>query len=151
MRYINNLALKTRKSIIKLIHFIKFSSGKKEIFQNVIGLENIRRVFILTLVAIPTSALYLVIFQIRAGSAAGIEYQWRTAISISHTVLLFSFTIISIVIYFFSYKPRKNNIIAKEMSITTSAVKKLIERICIKVDVPGKKELIECLFIYVYK
>jgi len=100
------------KLIRKLIDLIMLSPEEKEIFQTVIGLENIRRVLILSLIAIPTSILYLIIFRFEAGVTSGIEHQWRIAISISHTVLLISFTIISILIYFFSYKPLKNNKIA---------------------------------------
>ncbi|HEX9971621.1 MAG TPA: ATP-binding protein [bacterium] len=100
------------KLIRKLIDFIKLSPEEKEIFQTTIGLENIRRVLILSLFALPTSVLYLIIFRLEAESSGGIELQWRTAISISHTVLLISFIIIGILVYFFSYKPGKNNIIA---------------------------------------
>jgi signal transduction histidine kinase len=114
-----NHPIKALKLIKKLINFITLSPEEKEIFHTVIGLENIRRVQILSLFAIPTSALYLLIFQLKAGAATGIEYQWRTAISISHTVFLISFTIISILIYFFSYKPGKNNFIAKACVNTT--------------------------------
>jgi len=101
------------KSFRKFIEFIFLSPEEKEIFQTVIGLENIRRVLILSLIAIPTSLLYIIIFQLKVGPASEIEYQWRTAISISHTVFLISFAIISILIYFSSYKPGKNNQIAK--------------------------------------
>ncbi len=103
---------KPMELIKKLIDFIKLSPEEKEIFRTVIGLENIRRVLILSLIAIPTSILYLIIFQLPAGTTSGIEQRWRTAISISHTVLLISFTIIGILIYFFAYKPAKNNRIA---------------------------------------
>jgi signal transduction histidine kinase len=108
----NDTQLKVKKLIRRLINFIKLSSEEKRIFQTVIGLENIRRVLILSLIAIPTSALYLIIFQLNVGATTGIEHQWRTTISISHTVFLISFSIISILIYLFSYKPGKNNRIA---------------------------------------
>jgi serine phosphatase RsbU (regulator of sigma subunit) len=100
------------KLINKIIDFIKLSAEEKEIFQTDIGLENIRRVLYLSLIAIPTSALYLIVFRLKVGDATGITYQWRTAISISHLVLLISFSVISILIYIFSYKPGKNNRIA---------------------------------------
>ncbi len=104
--------MRVMKLVRKLLDLIKLSSAEKEIFQTVIGLENIRRVRILSLIAIPTSALYLVIFRLKGGLTSGIEYQWRTAITTSHTVLLISFSIIGVLIYFFAYKPAKNNRIA---------------------------------------
>ncbi len=113
MRYFNDKPTRVMKSIRKLTNFLKLSPEEQGIFQTVIGLENIRRVLILSLFAIPTSILYLLIFRLQAETAVGIEHQWRTAISMSHTVLLISFAIIGILIYFFSYKPKKNNSIAK--------------------------------------
>jgi signal transduction histidine kinase len=109
----NNILFKIKTLIHKLIDLLKLSPEEKEIYRTVIGIENIRRVLILSLFAIPTSMLYLVIIRLKAATSSGIEYQWRTAISASHTVLLISFTIISILIYFFSFKQRENNIIAR--------------------------------------
>ena len=108
-----DIILKDNPFIHRFIELLRFTPEEKEIYRTVIGMENIRRVLILSLFAIPTSMLYLVIIRLKAGTPSGIEYQWRTAISASHTVLLISFTIISILIYFFSYKHRKNNIIAR--------------------------------------
>ena len=98
--------------IQKLFDLLRLSPEEKEIYRTVIGMENIRRVLILYLFAIPTSMLYLLIFRLKAESTGGMEHQRRTAISASHKVLLISFIIISILIYFFSYKRRKNNLIA---------------------------------------
>jgi signal transduction histidine kinase len=97
----------------KLFDFFSLSPEEKEIFRTVISMENIRRVLILSLFAIPTSILYLIIFRLKASGTGGIEDQWRTAISASHTVLLISFIVIGILIYFFSYKHRENNRIAR--------------------------------------
>ena len=113
MTHCSHIPKKVIKQIRKLIDFLKLSPEELEIFNSVIGLENIRRVLILSLIAIPTSILYLIIFRFKVEAATGIEHQWRTAISISHTVFLISFVIISIMIYSFSYKPEKNNKIAK--------------------------------------
>ncbi len=57
--------------------------------------------------------MYLIIFRLKATDTGGIEDQWRTAISASHTVLLISFIVMGILIYFFSFKHRENNRIAK--------------------------------------
>jgi serine phosphatase RsbU (regulator of sigma subunit) len=97
----------------KLIDFFRMSEEDREIVSSVICPENIRRVLYLSLVAIPTSALYMIIFRLKAGNDSGITYQWRTAISISHMVIFISFTIISILIYSFSFRDSKNNLIGR--------------------------------------
>ncbi|MBN2355423.1 GAF domain-containing protein [candidate division KSB1 bacterium] len=98
--------------VIQLIGFFKLAPEDKEIFHTVIGFENIRRVLILSALAIPISALFFIFFRLKVDATSGIEHQWRTAISISHAVLLISFSIIGILVYLFSYKPGKNNRIA---------------------------------------
>ncbi len=112
------------KFIKKLTALVKLSSEEKRIFQTIIGLENIRRVLILSVIAIPTSALYLIISRL-GESSSHTEELWRTVIAISHTVFLISFTVISILIYFFSHKPRKNNRIAI-VCVNTTALMLLI-------------------------
>ncbi|RPI01489.1 MAG: GAF domain-containing protein [Calditrichaeota bacterium] len=101
------------KWINKIIDFIRLSPEESGIFQTVIGLENIRRVLYLTLLALPTSAMYFVIFMLEAGNATGVSYQWRRAISTSHAVMFASFLVISLLLYFYSFKPAKNNRAAK--------------------------------------
>jgi signal transduction histidine kinase len=97
----------------QLINFFKLSPEEKEINRTVIGLENIRRVLYLTLVAIPTSAMYFVIFMLKAGTSTGVTHQWRATISICHAVIFVSFSVISILLYFYSYKPARSSTIAK--------------------------------------
>ena len=75
-------------------------------------MENIRRVFYLSLIAIPTSACYFIIFMLKAESETGVVHQWRQAIWICHAVILVGFSIISVLIYFYAFKPAKNSPLA---------------------------------------
>jgi signal transduction histidine kinase len=108
-----NLSNKAAQVFSNFVDFFKLSSEEKEIYRTAIGLENIRRVLYLALVAIPTSAMYFVIFMVKAGTSTGVTLQWRTAISISHAAIFISFTIISLLIYFHAYKPGRTSRIAK--------------------------------------
>lgn len=92
--------------------FFHLSNSEKEIIRTDINLENIRRLFYLLIVAIPGTAAHVVLFGLKLGGTAGIEHQWRLLIIISHSVLFISFTIISIFLYFFSYKPGRYNKLA---------------------------------------
>ena len=112
MKQADRRIIRLMYSLHKLTAFFKPSTEEKEIFRTVIGRENIRRVLYLSLIAIPTSAMYFVIFMLKAGTATGITYQWRKAISISHAIIFISFLVISLLIYFYSFKPAKNNRVA---------------------------------------
>ncbi len=96
----------------RLISAFRLSSEDKELTRTVIDLENIRRVFYLSLLAIPTSACYFIFFLIKSAGETGVTYQWRHAIWICHAILLVSFIVINLVIYFFAYKPGKNSPLA---------------------------------------
>ena len=91
---------------------IRLSREDKEITRTVIAMENIRRVFYLSLIAIPTSASYFVIFLLKSGSETGVAWQWRHAIWICHAVILVSFTIIGTILYFYAIKPARNSRLA---------------------------------------
>lgn len=67
----NNILLKIKTLIHKFFDLLRLSQEEKEIFRTVIGMENIRRVLILSLFAIPTSMFYLVIIRLKAASASG--------------------------------------------------------------------------------
>jgi len=90
----------------------RLSREDKEITRTVIGMENIRRVFYLSLIAIPTSACYFIIFMLKAESETGVLRQWRQAIWICHAAIFIGFSIISILIYFYAFKPAKNSPLA---------------------------------------
>ncbi|HPI72407.1 MAG TPA: GAF domain-containing sensor histidine kinase [bacterium] len=96
----------------RFIEAFRLSREDKEITRTVIGMENIRRVFYLSLIAIPTSACYFIIFMLKAESETGVLYQWRQAIWICHAVIFVSFSIISVLIYFYAFKPAKNSSLA---------------------------------------
>ena len=94
------------------IEAFRLSREDKEITRTVVGMENIRRVFYLSLIAIPTSACYFIIFMLKAESETGVVHQWRQAIWICHAVILVGFSIISVLIYFYAFKPAKNSPLA---------------------------------------
>jgi serine phosphatase RsbU (regulator of sigma subunit) len=96
------------KLINKLILFFKFPAEEKAIFKTVIKLENFRRVQFISLIAMPVSAICMIIFGSKIGTTTGIEHQWRIAITASHAGIFTSFLIISILIYFFSFWHKKS-------------------------------------------
>jgi len=96
----------------RLAGAFRLSPEDKELTRTVIDLENIRRVFYLSLLAIPTSASYFIFFFVKSAGETGVTYQWRHTIWICHAILLVSFVIINLVIYFFAYKPGKNSRLA---------------------------------------
>jgi len=96
-----------------IIDTLRLSPEDKEIMRTVIGLENIRRVLYLSVIAIPTSALYFIIFMLKAESETGAAYHWRHAIWICHAVIFVSFSIICTLIYFYAYKPAKYSRLAQ--------------------------------------
>ena len=101
-----------RRGLSKAAAAFRLSPEDKELTRTVIDLENIRRVFYLSLLAIPTSASYFIFFFVKSAGETGVTYQWRHAIWICHAILLVSFVIINLVIYFFAYKPGKNSRLA---------------------------------------
>jgi serine phosphatase RsbU (regulator of sigma subunit) len=96
------------KLISSLIDFFKLSAEEREIVKSVIKMENFRRVQFIALIAMPVTAVCMIIFGLKIGNTTGIEHQWRTAITASHAGIFISFLIISILIYFFSYWHKKN-------------------------------------------
>ncbi len=97
----------------KVFRALRLSPEDKQVAQTVIGLENIRRVLYLSLIAIPTSASYFLIFMLKAVNETGVAYQWRQAIWICHAVIFISFSVICALLYFYSYRPAKYNQIAR--------------------------------------
>lgn len=95
-----------------LIRFFRISYADKEILKNDINLDNVRRLFYLLLIAIPGTAAHVVLFGLKLGDTTGVEHQWRLWIMISHSVLFISFSIISVLLYFFSFKPGRYNKLA---------------------------------------
>ncbi len=104
------------------IESFRLSAEDKEITRTVIGMENIRRVFYLSLIAIPTSACYFIIFMLKAESETGVIRQWRQAIWICHAVILVGFSIIGVLIYFYAFKPAKNSRLALVCVHTTAMI-----------------------------
>ncbi|HNW61211.1 MAG TPA: GAF domain-containing protein, partial [bacterium] len=101
-----------KRGLARFVEALKVPAEEKEIIRTVIGLENIRRVFYLSLIAIPTSASYFLLFLLKSGSETGVAWQWRHAIWICHAVLIVSFSIICALLYFYAYKPARNSRLA---------------------------------------
>ncbi len=97
----------------KVIHAIRLAPEDKEMVRTVIGIENIRRVLYLSIIAIPTSASYFVIFMLKSIEETGVAQQWRQAIWICHAVIFVSVSIISLLLYFYAHKPKRYNLIAR--------------------------------------
>jgi serine phosphatase RsbU (regulator of sigma subunit) len=93
----------------KVIDFFKLSTEEKEIVKSVIKMENFRRVQFIALIAMPVTALCMIIFGLKIGNTTGIEHQWRIAITASHAGIFISFLIISTLIYLFSYRHAISN------------------------------------------
>ncbi len=110
----------------KVVSAFHLSPEDKELTRTVIDPENIRRVFFLSLLAIPTSASYFLFFFIKSAGETGVVYQWRHAIWICHALLLISFSIITLLVYFSAYKPAKSSRLAL-VCIHVTAVILLLE------------------------
>lgn len=97
------------KLIRRIIDFFKLTPAEKEIANHDIRQENMLRIFYMSFVIIPLSLIHIVFFWLKLDSATGIEYQWRVAIILSHVVIVLTFSVVGILLYFFSYRGRKNN------------------------------------------
>ena len=90
-----------------LTNFFRIDKEDEEIIQNEIRTENIRRVFYLSLIAIPVSILHVVLFGLNLKTSEGIEYTWRVYIIYSHLIIIFSLLVLCFLIYWFSPVKKK--------------------------------------------
>ena len=97
----------------KFIDFFRLSDEDKEIIQSVIVSENLRRVIYVSVIAVPLSVIFYLIFHHEAQTSTGMEHEWRSAISNLHTLLFISFTIIGSLVYIFSYRIFGNTLIRR--------------------------------------
>ncbi len=101
-------------SFIRRINdFIRLTKEDKKIFRSEISPENVRRIFYLSLLALPVNLTTIFIFWTRLSSSSGVEYQWRTGVIYSHFSILITFLVISALLYFFAFKKKETNILAK--------------------------------------
>ncbi|MFA5330712.1 MAG: HAMP domain-containing sensor histidine kinase [Prolixibacteraceae bacterium] len=96
----------------QFIDFFRLTEAETSILKNEIKAENIRRIFYLTLIAVPASLFHVVYFWLNLTNSAGIEREWRTYIIYSHAFIVLAVSTISVLIYFFSVRPKKDSIVA---------------------------------------
>jgi signal transduction histidine kinase len=96
----------------QLVNFFTIREEEKEILNNEIRIENIRRVLYLTLIAVPVSILHVLFFYYHLKDSNSVEYSWRLGIIYSHLAIIISLSLISFLIYWVSHHQKKNNRIA---------------------------------------
>lgn len=69
-----------------------------------ITLVNLRRIFFISLLAIPVSIAHVVIFGMNLTASSGVELDWRIGIIVSHSVLATFMALSGILSYYFSKK-----------------------------------------------
>jgi len=93
--------------------FFRLSDVEKEIYDNEISLENSRRAFYLSLIAIPVSIIHIVLFALKLKVVTGIERQWVFSIIYTHLSLLIVSTLFGVILYIFFYRGKKNNLTSR--------------------------------------
>jgi len=97
----------------RVVQFFKFSEIEQDIVENEIGIENIRRVFYLSVVLIPASIFHILIFGLNLNNGSFIEHNWRLGIIAAHLLIVIVLSTISAVVYFTTYKSKRKNDSAK--------------------------------------
>lgn len=69
-----------------------------------ITLVNLRRIFFISLLAIPISISHILVFGMNLTASSGVEFNWRIGIIASHSILASLMAISGILAYFFSKK-----------------------------------------------
>lgn len=87
-----------------IMGFFRLDETGKDILRKEITPENIRRVFYMSIIAIPVSLAHIIIFWLRLPETTGTEYHWRMGIIMAHSILVASFLIIAPLLYFASRK-----------------------------------------------
>jgi len=101
------------KLIQQFIDFFKLSDTEKEIVTNEVGQENIRRVFYISIMGILTIALYFIFFDRMEIGADDTARQWYFSVITILLVFLLTYIIVSLFLYFFSYRPPRYNKVAR--------------------------------------
>ena len=89
------------------IEFFRLTEAEKDILGNEIKNENIRRIFYLSLIAIPVSFLHIIFFGVHLNGGTSIENSWRTLIFITHTGIVLVLSPVSLLIYFSFLRKKK--------------------------------------------
>lgn len=80
-------------------------NGFDELFiKKEVTLINLKRIFYISIVAVPVSIAHVVIFGIDLPASGGVEYSWRLGIIVCHALLAFIMAILGSLSYFLSKK-----------------------------------------------
>lgn len=80
-------------------------NGFDELFiKKEVTLINLKRIFYISIVAVPVSIAHVVIFGIDLPTSVGVEYSWRLGIIVCHALLAFIMAILGSLSYFLSKK-----------------------------------------------
>ncbi len=90
------------------ISFFKVPEADKEIIQQEIKHENIKRIFYLSLIGAPASFLHIIFFSFNLNDASSSEYNWKISILTIHSFITCFLILVSSVIYFSFIRERKN-------------------------------------------
>ena len=91
----------------RIVRFFQLTNTERQIQDQEIRKENIRRLFYLALIAIPASLLHVLAFYPRLAYSSGNELAWRTAILISHGTIVVVCSLVVLSIWFLVIRPRK--------------------------------------------
>lgn len=89
--------------------FFKLTDEEKEIYYKEIFSENTRRVFYLSLMAIPVSIIHILLFSQKLEFVAGIERQWVKSIIYTHLSLLIVAIVSGVYLYFSIFRGKRNS------------------------------------------
>lgn len=89
------------------IDFFRLTEAEKDILTNEIKSENIRRIFYLSLIAIPISLLHIILFGVQLNGGTSIENSWRILIFIAHTGIILVLSPVCLLIYFSFIRKKK--------------------------------------------
>lgn len=99
--------------IKEALKFFSTDESEKQIIANEIVFENIRRVFYLSIIAVPVSLIHILLFGFSLKTSAGTEYTWHLGIFLSHLVIVGVLSIIGFLIYFYSIRTKQKSTVAK--------------------------------------
>ncbi len=89
--------------------FFKLTDEEKKIYYKEIFSENTRRVFYLSLMAIPVSIVHIILFSQKLEFVAGVERQWVKSIIYTHLSLLIVAIVSGVYLYFSIFRRKRNS------------------------------------------
>lgn len=86
-----------------------FKDSNEDFIYRQVTLTNLKRIFYISLVAVPVSIAHVIIFGIDLPTSEAVEYSWRIGIIASHGLLATIMAILGGLAYFFSKKSEVGN------------------------------------------